>query len=344
MKGRQILIESLPAGGHAAALLVDGKLEDLLIDPPPGADPVLPEAIFLARVGRPLKRLGGGFVDLGAGLHGFLRGARLPPQGTAVLVEVSAVAEPGKAPPVSTRVGLRGRTALLTPGAPGCNVSRAVRDPARRASLETLGTTALTGADPELGLILRTAAEDASETEIAEEIGALRADWEALDIGGNQPGLRRPAPGARALALRDWRDVPTPVLENAGSLADAGVWEDVDALHRPEVDLDAGSMTVEPTRALVAIDVNTRGETGGAAALRANIAAARELPKQLRLRGLGGQVVVDFAPLTKADRGRIEAVLTGALRRDGIETSILGWTPLGHLELRRKRARRPLGN
>ena len=342
MRGRQILIEPLPAGGHAAALLVDGRLEDLLIDPPPEAGTALPEAIFAARVGRPLKGLGGGIVDLGDGLHGFLRGARLPPQGATVLVEVGAVAEPGKAPPVTTRVGLRGRTALLTPGAPGCNVSRAVRDAQRRATLEALGETALAGAPPDLGLILRTAAEATDDAEIVAEIAALRAEWEAAAAATDGPGLRRPAPGSRTQALRDWRDMPTPLREDTAALADAGIWEEVDLLLRPEVALSAGSMAVEPTRALVCVDVNTGAETGPAAALQANIAAARELPRQLRLRGLGGQVVIDFAPLAKAERGRIEAVLSAALRRDGIETQVLGWTPLGHLELRRKRARRPL--
>ena len=58
-------------------------------------------------------------------------------------------------------------------------------------------------------------------------------------------------------------------------------------------------MMIEPTRALVAVDVNTGPDTSPAASLKANIAAARDLPRQLRLRGLGGQVVVDFAPMPK---------------------------------------------
>ena len=81
--------------------------------------------------------------------------------------------------------------------------------------------------------------------------------------------------------------------------------------------------------------------TGGAA-LTANLEAARELPRQLRLRGLGGQVIVDFAPLRKSDRKRIEEALKTAFRRDPIETTLAGWTPLGNFELQRKRERRPL--
>ena len=60
---------------------------------------------------------------------------------------------------------------------------------------------------------------------------------------------------------------------------------------------------------LVAVDVNTGADTSPAAALKANIAAAKALPRALRLRGLGGQVVVDFAPLSKKDRRQIEQVL-----------------------------------
>ena len=132
------------------------------------------------------------------------------------------------------------------------------------------------------------------------------------------------------------------VREAAGALADAGVWEEVAALGRPTVPLGQGSMAVEPTRALVAVDVNTGGDLSPAAALKANLAAAAELPRQLRLRGLGGQVAIDFAPLARADRPRVERALGAALRADGIDTTVAGWTPLGHLELQRKRARRPL--
>ncbi|MEO0994501.1 MAG: ribonuclease E/G, partial [Pseudomonadota bacterium] len=67
-----------------------------------------------------------------------------------------------------------------------------------------------------------------------------------------------------------------------------------------------------------------------------------EIPRQLRLRGLGGIVVIDWAPLPKRDRKRIEDTLKTALRRDPVETTIAGWTPLGLLELTRKRERRPL--
>jgi Ribonuclease G/E len=340
MKGRQILIEPLPAGGHAAALVVDGRLEDLLVDPDP-ADPVpRPEAIYRAVPARPMKGLGGVIVDLG-GSSGFLRGPRLPPPGRPLLVQVTGWAEPGKAPPVSPRPLLKGRTAILTPGSPGLNIARGLRDPERRDALSALAATAMTGASPELGLILRTAAGDADDAAIADEIAALRIEWDAIALSG-APGLVRPAPGAAQEALRDWNEGETALREAATALADAGIWEEIDGLRGPVVRLGQGFMAIEPTRALVAVDVNTGADLSPAAALKANLAAATELPRQLRLRGLGGQVTVDFAPLPKPARPRVESALAAALRADGIDTTVVGWTPLGHLELQRKRARRPL--
>ena len=99
---------------------------------------------------------------------------------------------------------------------------------------------------------------------------------------------------------------------------------------------------IEPTRALVAVDVNTGPDTSPAASLKANIAAARDLPRQLRLRGLGGQVVVDFAPMPKKDRATLDQVLRAAFKGEGAETSLAGWTTLGLYELVRKRDRLPL--
>lgn len=344
MKGRRILIEPRADGGAAAALLVDGRLEDLLIDPDAQDPTPRPEAIHRAVVGRPLKGVGGVMVDLGDGVTGFLRGTRPPAPGSRLLVQVASWAEPGKAPPVSARVTLKGRFAILTPGAPGLNVSRAIPEGEGRQALAAVAARAMDGAPEDLGVILRSLAAQAEPERVADEIAALRARWAALDGAASGPAARlAPAPGAAETARREWRVHPDePDVEGAEALAEAGVWEDVADLLRPSVPLGAGTLAVEPTRALVAVDVNTGGDFTPAAALKANLAAARELPRRLRLLGLGGQITIDFAPLAKSERARVEAALRAALRSDGIETTLAGWTPLGHLELLRKRARRPL--
>ena len=175
MKGRQILIEPLPAGGHAAALMVDGRLEDLLVDPDPADPAPRPEAIYRAVPARPMKGLGGVIVDLGGGISGFLRGPSPPPPGRPLLVQASGWAEPGKAAPVTSRLLLKGRWAILTPGAPGINVARSLRDPERRDGLAALAAAAMAGAEAGVGLILRSAAAAAGDAEIAAEIAGLRA-------------------------------------------------------------------------------------------------------------------------------------------------------------------------
>jgi ribonuclease G len=88
--------------------------------------------------------------------------------------------------------------------------------------------------------------------------------------------------------------------------------------------------------------VNTGPDGSPAAGLKANLALARDLPRQLRLRGLGGQVTLDLAPMPKKERLAFEGHLRAAFRTDPIETALAGWTPLGHYELQRKRERLPL--
>ena len=287
-----------------------------------------------------MKGQGGVFVDLGGGRSGFLRG-QPPAPGRPLLVQVAGWAEPGKAPPVTARVlaqgthrdpDARARRGRTSPAASRANAARRWPRWRRRRSA---------GAAADLGLIVRTAAAEADDAEVTAEIAALRDAWAAL-VAAGPPALLRPAPGAAAEALRDWREPGDAVRKAAGALADGGVWEEVAALRRPLVALGPASMAIEPTRALVAVDVNTGGDTSPAAALKANLAAAAELPRQLRLRGLGGQITIDFAPLAHAERPRVERALAAALRADGIETTIAGWTPLGHLELQRRRSRRPL--
>lgn len=341
MKGRVVALDHLGARA-AAALWVDGRLEDLLIDPPEAAAPG-PGAIFRGQVERPMKGQGGVFLRLGGGLKGFLRETGGLAPGQPLIVQIAGHAEPGKALPVSTRVLFKSRLAIVTPGAPGLNISRRIRDEDLRADLDAVAVAAMAGCD--FGLIVRSAAAEATPDEITEDIAQMRALAEAVmaDVAGG-PELLVDAPGAHELAWREWADPPPDELaEGAGSFAAFGIDAAIAELASPLVALaGGGSMAIEPTRALVAVDVNTGNDTSPAAGLKANIAVARDLPRQLRLRGLGGQIAVDFAPMPKRDRATLEQQLRAAFRAEGTETSLAGWTPLGLYELQRKRERVPL--
>ena len=342
MKGRVIALDQI-GGQAAAALIVDGQLHDFLIDP--AGDVPQPGAICRAVADRPMKGQGGVFVRLPQGDTGFLRQVSGVAPGQRLLVQVSGVAEPGKAVPVTTRLLFKSRYAIVTPGAPGRNISRRIHDEQTRAALAALAASAMAGADADLGLILRSACETADADDIAADITAMRDLAQAVlaDLEG-EPELLVEGALAQDIAWRDWSDpAPDEVADAEGAFAAHGVAEMVDAVLVPAVALPGGGhMMIEPTRALVAVDVNTGPDTSPAAALKANIAAARDLPRQLRLRGLGGQVVVDFAPMSKRDRAVLDQVLRAAFKGESAETSLAGWTPLGLFELVRKRDRLPL--
>ncbi|MDW4551375.1 ribonuclease E/G [Defluviimonas sp. D31] len=340
MKGRVVVLGAY-RGREAAALVVDGRLEDLLVEAADEAD-FAPGAILRGTVDRQMKGQGGVFVRL-PGTRGFLRETGGLSSGQQILVQVAGHAEPGKALPVSTRLLFKSRLAIVTPAAPGLNVSRRIRDTEERARLEAIAAEAMAGSAS--GLILRSAAEGTETEEIAADIAAMRELAEAVlaDVNG-APELLVDAPGPHEEAWRDWSDpAPDEIAEGADAFARHGVEEMIDALLTPVVALSGSAhMAIEPTRALIAVDVNTGADTSPAAGLKANIAAARELPRQLRLRGLGGQVTVDFAPMPKRDRATLDQQLRAAFKGEAAETSLAGWTPLGNFEIQRKRDRRPL--
>ena len=335
MKGRQVLLDHLD-GREAAALMVDGQLDDLLIE----TDAPAPGTIYRARADRPVKGQGGMFVSTPDG-SAFLRQVKGLSPGETLLVQVTGHAEPGKAMPVTTRLLFKSRYAIVTPGAPGLNISRGIRDEDERDRLLEIAHETMDGA--ENGLILRSAAEGAGAEDIAEDIAAM-ADLAArvmADLDGPPEKLVE-GDGPHLLAWRDWSE-PAEVVTEAGCFESHGVLEAVEAAKGARVALPGGgTMFVEPTRALVAVDVNTGADTSLAAGLKANIACARALPRALRVRGLGGQIVVDLAPMPKKDRRVFEQALRAAFRADPVETVLSGWTPLGHFELQRKRARSPL--
>ncbi|MEM7644434.1 MAG: ribonuclease E/G [Pseudomonadota bacterium] len=330
MKGTQILLGQHDGRG-AAALMVDGRLEDLLIDPPD--DLPVPGTVFRAVCDRPIKGQGGMFLKLGQGLTAWHRNAKGLSPGQVLLVQVTGHAEPGKAIPVTDRVLFKSRYCIVTPGAPGINAARSLPDDEADRLLE-IAHDVLPDDRQASGIIIRTAAEGVETDILAED---LTQTWQmaqtVLADPGTGPERLLDGPDAQTLAWRDWPDAP--VSDAWDAAADA-----IEALRSPLISLGQATAYIEPTRALVAVDVNT--PEGAAGGLKANLALANSLPRQLRLRGLGGQIVLDLAPCAKKDRKAVESALRAAFRADPVETSFIGWTPLGHVELTRRRERRPL--
>lgn len=337
VKGRAVHLDHI-GSKLSAALVVDGKLDDLLIEGPD--DLPVPGTLYRAVVDRPMKGQGGVMVRLPEG-RGWLRHAKGLAQGDRVLVQVTGYGEAGKAIPVTSRLLFKSRHVIITPGAPGFNVSRQIKDSDRREALLAIAHDVV-GAPGDLGLIVRSSAEAADDTEIAEDIAATLdlAERVAGDTGRDAE-LLFDGPDPHTLAWREW-DMPDVVVTDPGNFRAQGVSDLIDGLRHSRVDLGESWMSIEPTRALVAVDVNTGGDTSLAAGLKANIATARALPAQLRCRGLGGQITIDMAPAPKKDRRTMEQILRAAFRHDPIETTLAGWTPLGCFELQRKRDRLPL--
>ncbi len=337
MKGRVIALDVLN-GRKVAAMLEDGLLVDLLVET---GDGPLPGAIFRAICDRPMKGQGGMMLRLPGGLSGYLRKGKGLRPGQSLLVQVSGRAEDGKAVPVTQRVLFKSRYAIVTPGAPGINVSRQIREEEERIRLLEIAHGAMGGG---AGLIVRSCAQGADGDDIAADIVAMRdlALQVAKDAVGKAPELLVDGADVHSLAWRDW---PRPDLftEAPGCFDAHGLDETIAAILAPKQRIKGGGFAfIEPTRAFVAVDVNTGADTSQAAGLKVNIALARDLPRLLRCRGLGGQIIVDFAPMPKKDRHALEQVLRAAFRRDRIETALAGWTPLGNYEIQRKRERVPV--
>ena len=332
MKGKQVVLGHL-GDAKVAALLVDGKLEDVLVEDlsrlPLGT-------ILRAVVDRPVKGIGGVMLRLPNGT-GFLKKAKGLAPGQTITVQTSGFAEAGKADPVNQRFIFKSRYAIVTPDQPGLNVSRKIRSDGLRDNLTMLAKSEMEGSN--MGLIIRSSAALADMEDVVEDIQAMRASAEAISAEvGFEPEVLLEGDDPHVQAWREWSDV-TDILTGPEGLEASGALDQIEAAQGSWVALGVGGMFVEQTRAMTTVDINTGADLSPAAALKVNLAAVQDLPRQLRLRGYSGQVAIDFAPMTKRDRKPIEVALRAALRTCPIATEFVGWTPLGHGELKRKRER-----
>ncbi|PHQ82605.1 MAG: ribonuclease G, partial [Thalassobium sp.] len=259
MKGRMIVLDHL-GDTEAAALLVEGKLHDILVD---DADAPRPGAIYRAICDRPIKGQGGMMLRLPEGGTAFLRAAKGLAPGQALLVQVTGYAEDGKALPVTQKVLFKSRHAIVTPGAPGLNISRSIKDDDARDELLAIAHAA--DLPDGYGLILRSSCLGADPVEIADDIDAMAGLAAAVmaEAEGKSAEALTDGDGPHALAWREWV-APAQVATDTGGFAREGVLDQLAALGARHK-LGEGGMYVEPTRALVAVDVNTGNDTSPAA-------------------------------------------------------------------------------
>jgi len=158
--------------GSAAALWADGKLQDLLIDPPEDDLTPRPGAIYRGIVEKPIKGILGSMIRLPDGQQGFLRETKGLAPGQRILCQVNTYAEAGKSAPVVRRLLFKSRFGIVTPEAPGLNIARSIRDDDARDSLGVIAREAMEGC--EFGLIVRSSAAGADEAAVFEDISAMR--------------------------------------------------------------------------------------------------------------------------------------------------------------------------
>ena len=376
-----------------ATLVEDGTPVELIVERQNRAS--LVGNIYLGRVRRHAPGLAAAFVDIGLARDGFLplgarRGAdasdaeapaeppKPPAEGEALCVQVVRDAFAGKGPQLSRRLSLAGCRLVYLPGGDRTAVSRLIEDDAERDRLAR-SVTALARSGE--GFVVRTAAEGATDDELAQDATYLRARWgdiEAARATARAPTLLHAEPEPIERVLRDlaFADVDTIRIDDSAAFArarafcrrfapaaearlvlhrgpaplfdSAGIEDAVDRALAPRVALPSGGgIVIEATEALTVIDVNSGSLTGPAeAALRTNLEAAEEAARQIRLRNLGGLIVVDFISMDDegADESwaRVLAALERALARDRVHVRLIGRTAAGLVEITRRRQRAPL--
>lgn len=319
-------------GRMVAALLRRGRVDDLLVETVEGAGPQ-PGEVWRGRLDRVLPG-GAGFLTSEAGAL-FLIDVGDARPGDALLVRILSLAdgEPGKAPRATRKIELAGRFVTATPTAPGVNASRKINDPARRAAL--VAAVADRGSALCAGFVIRTAAQFAAIEEVADEAAALGAEAAALIAAADAPlGRAAASPPlvvrARAFWSLDADPSPATVTERARMVAAVA-----EARRRDAALTGGGRLRIEPAAGAHVLDVDAGARDVDAV----NAAAADAVPRALRIRGIAGAVLIDFAGDVSADQKRLGDRVA---RAADAALDVLGWGPLGLLEMRRRADRPPL--
>jgi ribonuclease E len=281
-----------------------------------------------------------------------------------------------KGPTLTTFVSLPGRSLVLMPSLPKCGVSRKIDDPKERRRLKRVVRELDETGNGGVGFIVRTAGIEKSKAELQRDRDYLKKIWEL--VAQRVETTRAPSLLYQEsdLVLKAMRDLFSPDIQEVvvdskdvylrikdfaeklmPHMADRirlhesttplfhsfGIEQEVQKLYQPRVELPTGtSIVIDQTEALVAIDVNSGKFKPGTdleeTAYRTNLEVIPEIVRQLRLRDLGGLIVIDFIDMnTDKHRRGIERKLVDELKGDRARIKVGRISPFGMMELTRQR-------
>ena len=301
-------------------------------------------------------------------------------EGQSLLVQVIKDPIGSKGARLSTQISIAGRLVVYLPQDPHIGISQRIEDQTERQNLRDK-LSQLLPPEETGGFIIRTVAEAASETDLAADIQYLRKLWHDIRERASTapaPTLLHQELSLAQRVLRDFADVETGRIlidsrENFGKLqAFASVYtpkvlqhlehytgerplfdlysveEEIQKALARRVDLKSGGYLIfDQTEALTTVDVNTGGFVGlrnfDDTIFKTNLEAAQVVARQLRLRNLGGIIIIDFIDMDSGEhRAAVLAEFQKALSHDRTRMTLNGFTTLGLLEMTRKRTRESL--
>ncbi|MBN9423894.1 MAG: ribonuclease E/G [Candidatus Accumulibacter sp. 66-26] len=303
-------------------------------------------------------------------------------EGQSILVQVIKDPIGTKGARLSTQISVAGRMLVYLPQEKHIGISQRIENEAERESLrEKLGR--LVPADEPGGFIVRTMAENATEAELANDIEYLRKIWRDIQVQAKTAAPPALLYQELSLAQRVLRDFVNP--ETARIVIDSrenfqklttfaaeytptvapllfhytgerplfdlhGVEDEIQRALARRVELKSGGyLIIDQTEAMTTIDVNTGGFVGvrnfDDTIFKTNLEAAQTIARQLRLRNLGGIIIVDFIDMENEDhKSAVLAEFNKALARDHTRLTVNGFTALGLVEMTRKRTRESLAH
>jgi Rne/Rng family ribonuclease len=289
-----------------------------------------------------------------------------------LLVQITKEPTGHKGPRVSTAISLPGRFLVLVPEERGVSISRRISEARERARLKSVVNLMK---PPGIGLIIRTEAKGQGEQELFEDFEQLWDRWQTVVSEGeasigptliyrDQDLLFRVIRDAYSHEVSDiivdtadgqhraqeylqgWASKTTKVSHHAGDeniLVARGIDKEIEAALSDRVELPSGGhLVIQPTEALTVIDVNsgrfTSSRTQAETVRRTNLEASQEIARQLRLRNIGGMVIVDFIDMdSRRDQQQVLEVFQRVLEDDRAKPQCGQLSDLGLVELTRRR-------